>query len=96
MKLLNSVFRIIRGIILILLLTCLVIFLVNNRGGILINLHPLPFEVQTRVFVVIIMSFVVGLALGILACSPSLIQNFFRKISDSYKIKKLEKQMKSN
>jgi hypothetical protein len=71
----------------------MVIFMVDNRDIITIKMQPLPFEIETRVFMIMISCFVLGLICGIAACSPTIVQNFFRKISDREKIKKLEKQL---
>lgn len=93
MSFLKSLFRILRSLILAIALICMVVFMVDNRDVITINMQPLPFEIQTRVFVIMISCFAFGLICGVLACSPTMIQSFFGKISDRHKIKKLEKQL---
>ncbi|MBU6140293.1 MAG: DUF1049 domain-containing protein [Proteobacteria bacterium] len=93
MNTVKSILRTLRSTILLLLLICMVVFMVDNRDVITINTNPLPFEIQTRVFVVMIFCFVLGLIFGILSCSPTIIQNFFRRLRDRNKIKKLEKQL---
>ncbi len=96
MSLIRSILRTLRSVTLSLLLICLVIFMVDNRDPITINTNPLPFEIQTRVFVVMISCFVFGLVFGILTCSPTIVQNFFKRLGDRNKIKKLEKQVGNN
>jgi uncharacterized membrane protein YciS (DUF1049 family) len=67
--------------------------MVNNRDIITIHLYPLPFNIETRMFVVMIGVFLLGLLFGILACSQSLIKRYISSFSDRNKIKKLEKQV---
>ena len=96
MGFIKSILRIFRSVVLLLLLVCLVIFMLDNREVITISTHPLPFEIQTRVFVMMIVCFVLWLIFGIISCSPTIIQNFFKRLSDQRKIRKLEKQVKNN
>ncbi len=96
MNFLKSIFHFIRTIILSLLLICLVIFMVNNREAATISLDPLPFTVETRMFLVMISFFLFGVLFGALACSKSLITKMFERFSDRKKIKKLEKQIAKN
>lgn len=93
MNFIKSIFRIIRTVILSLLLVCIVIFMVNNRDVVTIHLHPLPFDVETRIFVVMIVVFLLGLLFGILACSQSLIKRIFANLNDRRKLRKLEKHV---
>jgi uncharacterized integral membrane protein len=96
MNFLKSILRIIRTVILSLLLVCIVIFMVNNREAVTIHLYPLPFDVETRIFVVMIIVFLLGLLFGILSCSQSLIKRIFANLNDRRKIRKLEKQVTKN
>lgn len=96
MNFIRSILRIIRSVILSLLLIGLVVFMVDNRELITISANPLPFEIQTRVFVVMVSCFILGLVFGVIACSPSITHNFFKHIVDRSKIKKLEKKVDSN
>jgi uncharacterized membrane protein len=93
LNLAKSIFRIAKTIILIFLLFCLVMFLVNNRDVLSLSLSPLPFKIETRVFVVMILFFVLGFLFAILACCKSLVAAFFLQIFDRRKIKKLQKQV---
>ncbi len=96
MNFIKSILRIIRTVILSLLLVCIVIFMVNNRDTVTIHLHPLPFDVETRIFVVMIIVFLLGLLFGILSCSQSLIKRIFTNLNDRRKLRKLEKQVAKN
>ena len=90
---LKSTIRIIRSAVLYVIVICLVIFMVNNRDDITIHFYPLPFDIDTRVFIVMLMFFVFGMLFGILACSANLIGSFFKNLRDRCKIKKLEKKI---
>ncbi len=89
----RSIFRITRTVILSLLLICLVIFMVNNRDAITIHTHPLPFDIETRVFVLMIFFFLFGMLFGFLAFSQNMIRKSITNFQDRRKIKKLEKQV---
>jgi len=67
--------------------------MVNNRDAVTIHLHPLPFDIETRIFVVMIILFLCGLIFGLLACSQNIIKRIFSSLKDQNKIKKLEKQV---
>jgi uncharacterized integral membrane protein len=96
MNLLKSILRITHTIITTALLLCLVIFMVNNRGSATIQLYPLPFEIETRIFVVMIGFFLLGMIFGILVCSQSMLKRAFEHFKARRKIKKLEKQIIKN
>lgn len=93
MNLLKSLLLLIRSIILALILVALVIFLTNNRDTILIYLHPLPFEIETKVFVVMLSFFILGMLFGILSCSQTIIKTNLINFMNRRKIKKLEKEI---
>lgn len=93
MNFIKSIFRIIKTTILTIFLICLVIFMVNNRDVINIHLHPLPFEIQTRMFMVMIIFFLFGLSFGLLACSQNILHRMVSSFQDRRKIKQLEKKV---
>lgn len=93
---LKLIFRFAKTFILSLLLICLVIFMVNNRDAITIHTHPLPFEIETRVFVLMIFFFLFGMLFGFLAFSKNMIQKSISNFKDRLKIRKLEKQVAKN
>lgn len=95
MNFIKSIFRIIKTIILSLILVVLVIFMVVNRDNLTIHLFPLPFEIETKTFLVILTSFVFGMIFGFLLFSKKLIQGTVTGFKDKHKIKKLEKQVAS-
>lgn len=93
MNFIKSIFRIIKSVILTLILVCLVIFMVNNRETVLISLYPLPFEIETKVFLVMIFFFLFGLLFGLIAWAPHIISRAISKRQDKKQIQKLEKQV---
>lgn len=70
--------------------------MVNNRDAVTIHLHPLPFDIETRIFVVMIVLFICGLIFGLLACSQNILGRIIAGFQDKNKIRKLEKQVKKN
>lgn len=96
MNFIKAILRLIRTIILSVILICLIVFMVNNRDAVTITLHPFPFDVDTRMFLVMLIFFLLGMFFGMLACSKSLIKRFIEKFKDSRKIKKLEKEIAKN
>lgn len=68
-------------------------FMVNNREIVKISFFPLPIEIETKAFVIMIWFFLLGLSFGIIACSQSLIKKSISGFKNKNKIKKLEKQL---
>lgn len=71
----------------------LVIFMVNNRDTVTISTHPLPFEIETKVFLVMLFFFLFGMLFGFLAFSKNMIQSWLTNFRNRLKIRKLEKQI---
>lgn len=90
---LKSTIRTIKIIILSLILVCLIIFMVNNRAIITLQLFPLPIEIDTRIFMLMLFFFLFGMFFGMLACSKSLLTRIFTGFKYQKKIKKLEKEI---
>jgi len=90
MNLIKSIIRIIKATFLSAILLCMVLFMVGNRQNITIHLNPLFIDIETRVFLVIILFFILGMIFGVVLCSKSLIGSFFEKVKIQHKIKKLE------
>jgi uncharacterized membrane protein YciS (DUF1049 family) len=68
-------------------------FMVNNREVIKISFFPIPFEFETKIFVIMIWFFLLGLTFGIVACSQMMIKKSITGFKNKNKIKKLEKQL---
>lgn len=95
MNFIKSILHLIRYAILTTFLLTLVIFMVSNRGIATIKLYPLPFEIETRIFIVMLAFFLLGLIFGILLCSKNIMQRIFENFKSRRKIKKLEQQIKN-
>jgi uncharacterized membrane protein YciS (DUF1049 family) len=89
----KSIIQNIKTVLLSLVLICLVIFMVNNRQIVTLQLFPLPIEIDTRVFVLMFFFFLLGMFFGMLACTKSLLTRIFSNFRDKQKIKKLEKKI---
>ncbi len=92
MTFLKSFVRIIKKIIALSALICFVTFIVNNRQEITIQLFPLPFEIQTRLFFVIITCFLLGLLFGAIIFSKTIFGHIITNFRNTRKIKSLEKK----
>jgi len=92
----KSLFRILRSVISLLILICVVVFMTNNAETSVINLYPLPFEIATKTFMVMIIFFLLGFIFAILICSKTIIKKSAENFGSRQKIKKLEKQISQN
>ncbi|MDX2083503.1 MAG: hypothetical protein SFV53_05920 [Rickettsiales bacterium] len=88
----KSILNFTKNLIILALLLGLIIFMVDNRDIVVIRTNPLPFEIETRVFVVMIFFFLLGTFFGFLAFSKTMLNKSFTNFKDKIKIKKLQKQ----
>jgi uncharacterized membrane protein YciS (DUF1049 family) len=95
MNLLKNLFKIIRNLTALTLLILLVIFMVNNRQIIDIDFTFFNFSAQMRIFTLMISCFSLGVITTFLILSQKFIRNFFNRIHDQHKIKKLQKQLQA-
>lgn len=93
MSFLKSILNIIKSTIFYIILICVIIFMINNRDVIILHLYPLPFEIETRTFVLIIFFFLLGFIFGMISFSQNLFINFVNKLKDKRRIRKLEKKL---
>jgi uncharacterized membrane protein YciS (DUF1049 family) len=96
MNLIKNILKILRNIIALTLLILLVIFMVNNRQTINIDFTFFNFSAQIRIFTLMISCFTLGVLTTFLILSQKFIKNFFYRINDQHKIKKLQKQIQNN
>ncbi len=89
----KSFIRLIKTVLVSLVLVCLVIFMVNNREIVTLQLFPLPIEIETRVFMLMLFFFLLGMFFGMIVCSKSLLSKIFASFKDKQKIRKLEKEI---
>ena len=94
MKFLKNLFNSIKSILVSLILDFVVIFMINNREIITINFNPLPFDsIETRLFVLMLFFYILGLITAILIYSNSLIKSTIRNIKQKRQINKLQQQI---
>jgi len=87
MKIISKVFHLIKSLILLAFLTCLVIFMVNNREVVTLHLAPLPFDIDTRMFMVLLSMFLIGMVFGLLILSYSIVGNSIRNFRKNFNSK---------
>ena len=93
LNLIKSIIRIIKTVLASVVLVVLVIFMVNNREIITIHLSPLSYNIETRIFLVMIFFFLFGMLFGFLAFSEKMINKSINNFQDLRKLKKLEKKV---
>jgi len=94
MKFLKNILKSIKGIIVSLILILVIVFMINNREIVEVNFDPLPFEkIQTRIFFLILISYLLGLITAIIIYSSKMIKSALRNIKQNHQIKKLKKQI---
>lgn len=92
LNLIKSVFRIVKLLLILCLLSCLVSFMVSNREIVTINFYPLPFNLEARIFVIVFLFFIGGMILGFFIFSSHMISKSIRHFKDHRKLVKLEKE----
>ena len=94
MKFLKNILKSIKGIIVSLILILVIVFMINNREIVEVTFDPLPFEkIQTRIFFLILISYLLGLITAIIIYSSNMIKSALRNIKQRHQIKKLKKQI---
>ena len=94
MKFLKNILKSIKGIIVSLILILVIVFMINNREIVEVTFEPLPFEkIQTRIFFLILISYLLGLITAIIIYSSNMIKSALRNIKQNHQIKKLKKQI---
>lgn len=69
--------------------------MVNNHDNVTIYLQPLPFEIETKIFLAMMFFFVLGVLVGFLTFSKNMFSKSIDNFKDRLKIKKLEKQIQT-
>ena len=94
MKFLKNILKSIKGFIVSLILILVIVFMINNREIVEVTFEPLPFEkIQTRIFFLILISYLLGLITAIIIYSSNMIKSALRNIKQNHQIKKLKKQI---
>jgi uncharacterized membrane protein YciS (DUF1049 family) len=89
----HKLFRIIDRIIFILITAIIVVFCLNNNQIIQISLYPLPFEVQTRLFIIVLIAMSIGVVIGFFCSFASLIKERLKNFASKWRIKNLQKKV---
>lgn len=89
----KSIFRITGKVIFLILLVIVVVFCINNTEVVVLSLKPLPFEVETGLCVVIILSLLIGMLIGLCFSSFALIKEKFKNFIGNWKIKSLQRKV---
>jgi len=89
----QKIFRIIDKIIFILIVAIIVVFCLSNNQISQISLYPLPFEVETRLFIVVLMSIFGGILIGFTCSSISLTKERFKNFVSGWRIKFLQRKV---
>ena len=94
MKFLKNILKSIKGVVVSLILILVIVFMINNREIVEVTFDPLPFEkIQTRIFFLILISYLLGLITAIIIYSSNMIKSALRNIKQNHQIKKLKKQI---
>lgn len=87
LRIIKSTFHATKSIIVGVILICIIAFMVNNREQITIHLFPLPFTIETRLFVVMTSCFLLGFSCGLLLLSRNIMRNAFLNWKNHRKLK---------
>jgi len=94
MKFIKNILKSIKGILISLMLILIVIFMINNREIIEVEFYPLPIDkIQTRMFVLMLIFYLLGLLTTVMIYSNSLVKSAVKNFKQKHQIKKLEKQI---
>ena len=96
MGLIKTIYKYFKLAILTLLLTIIVIFCLNNNYQVTLSLNPLPYEIEIRLFLLIISFFLIGVILGFVMLSKSFIAVKISNFIKSRKVQKLTKETKKD
>lgn len=93
MQVINSIFKTLKSLVLLFFLVCFVVFMVNNREAVTLSLAPIPFKIETKLFIILIIFFVAGALFSFAILSHDLITKSLLNARNNFKIKKLEQQI---
>ncbi len=95
-NLIKAIFRIANKTIFIAVVAIIVVFCLDNHQAITISLRPLPFEIETRLFLVILFCFFGGILVGFLCSSVALTKAKFKNFINGWKIKLLKRKVEKS
>jgi len=89
----QKIFRIIDKIIFILIVAIIVVFCLGNNQIAQISLYPLPFEIETRLFIIVLMSIFSGILIGFACSAIALTKERFKNFICRWRVKFLQKKV---
>lgn len=92
-KFIKSVSRAAKTTILFIFITAIITFCIANRQPIILSLYPFAFQMETRVFVLVIISIIIGIIIGGGFLSINSTRLVFANSLNKRKIKKLQKDL---
>jgi uncharacterized membrane protein YciS (DUF1049 family) len=94
MNFLRAIYRIISKVIFIILLAIFITFCINNTQDVLILFDPLTFEISIKLFLLIIITFLIGAIIGFLLSCEGLLRVNIKNLINKFQIKSLRKRKK--
>ncbi len=85
--------RIFDKIIFILIVSLIVVFCLNNNQVATISLQPLDYQIETRMFILILISVFGGILIGFALCSISLGKAKLKNFMNIWRIKSLQRKI---
>ncbi len=89
----RTILRMIRKTIFIIVVALIMVFCLSNNQTVTISLKPLPFEVESQLFLVILLSFFGGIFIGFICSSVALTKEKFKNFIGGWRIKFLQKKV---
>ena len=87
----SAIFRIIEKLIFLLIILAIIMFCINNSQDVVLSLRPINWEIETKLFILILFLFFSGILIGYLLQSYNLIKEKFRNYINNIRIGSLKK-----
>jgi uncharacterized integral membrane protein len=89
----RTILRMIRKAIFIIVVALIMVFCLSNNQTVIISLKPLPFEIESQLFLVILLSFFGGIFIGFVCGAFALTKEKFKNFINGWKIKFLQRKV---
>jgi uncharacterized membrane protein YciS (DUF1049 family) len=89
----RAILNIANKIIFIAILAIVVVFCLNNHQPITLSLDPLPFEVETKIFIALLLTFFAGFFIGLFSCCIKISKEKLKNLGGNLKIKFLQSKI---
>jgi uncharacterized integral membrane protein len=83
----KSSFSLLKSVILTIFLAAIVIFMINNREIVSVDMFPLPLTIETRLFLLMALCFLSGILFGFFIFTTNHIKGYFSSLKDRFKEK---------